>query len=93
VEFTKIVAGWYATEDGRFAVINDGIGHVTINEYEGADDSTGTAIGVVGGEWAFAKDEKEARLRVDNNAGENVDWFATKREAVEAANDYERRNA
>ncbi len=35
-----------------------------------------------GGEWAAVVDPR-GRLRDDHNAGENLDWFPTKKAAVE----------
>ena len=78
LRLTKVTAGWYATEDGTMAVINDGIGYVTIAEREGS----GISAGITGGEWAPIIDP-QGRLRQDNGVGQNMDWFSTKREAVE----------
>lgn len=81
---TKVRAGWYASADGRWAVVSDGYpdsGSV-------AADRSGYD-GFQGGEWAVVFDG-EGRLRDDHNVGDNLDWLPTKREAVERLN-YERR--
>ncbi len=82
-KFTKVTAGWYATEDGKYGVINDGLGYVTIEAREG----NGVDAGVTGDEWGFIV-FKNANGRVENNDGENIDWFDTKREAVAFGQDY-----
>lgn len=82
MKFTKVDRGWYATEDGRYAVMVDGyergqhIGEVYT--------TTGHYEGFIGGEWAAifcARGEG----RIDAGAGENIDWFPTKRAAIECA--------
>ena len=72
MKFTKVCAGWYATEDGRYAVVIDGY---TPSAELLAEES------ITGGEWVAVFDGL-CRLREDNNAGENLDWFTTKRQAV-----------
>lgn len=74
MKFTKIEAGHYATEDGRYAVVSDGYSPGYIR------DEYGDVMGV-GGEWAAVYDP-HGGLRTDHNAGENLNWFPTKREAV-----------
>lgn len=78
--FTKIARGWYATADGRYAIVIDGYEHISGADREG----DGVAAGLTGREWALAFDPG-GRLRRDHNAGENLDWFTTKRAAVAAA--------
>jgi hypothetical protein len=83
LKLTKIARGWYATEDGTMAVIADG--------YEpgktiGAEEGTGYE-GFIAGEWAACVDPY-ARLREDHQAGSNLDWFDTKREAIDFLEDY-----
>jgi hypothetical protein len=73
LKFTKIRAGWYATEDGRYAVIVDGYGYVPVadRDYNGsASDGWSAVI------------DPQGRLREDHQAGETLDWFDTKRDAV-----------
>lgn len=77
MKFTKVQKGWYATEDGHWAVVTDGIGYVSQAQREG----DGLLCGVTGNEWAAVFDPK-GRLREDHKAGDNLDWFDTKREAV-----------
>lgn len=79
LKFTKVQAGWYATEDGTYAVVNDGIGYVTIEERDGS----GLLAGVTGDEWGAVHDA-QGRLRINSNDGDNIDWFDTKRDAVAA---------
>ena len=78
--FTKIERGWYATADGRYAVISE-------NALSADENSTDF---VTATEWALCSDPN-GDLRHSRHAGENVDWFDTKREAVEAANRMETR--
>lgn len=72
MKFTKIEAGWYATEDGRYAVVIDG--------YKPSAELRDQEF-ITGGEWATVFDGRGG-LRENHNAGENLDWFSTKREAV-----------
>jgi len=86
--FKKVTAGFYATTDGRYAVMVDGYEYVTIAEREG----TGTEAGITGGEWA-AVYCPAGTIRESHNSGENIDWYATKREAVNACQAHARRQA
>lgn len=75
--FDKILAGWYASPDGTYAVVRDG--------YEksasvGAEVSTGYE-GFQGGEWAAVYDP-QGRLREDSGAGDNLDWYPKMADAV-----------
>ena len=72
MKFTKVRAGHYATEDGRYAVIVDGY---TPSAQLYAEES------ITGGEWAACFDG-EGRLRDDHQVGETLEWYATKREAI-----------
>ena len=76
MKFTKVTRGWYATEDGKWAVIVDGYERVS----QADRDGDGMLAGITGREWALARDP-EGRLRESHNAGENVDWFPTMRAA------------
>ena len=92
-KFTKVRAGWYATEDGKWAVVSDG--------YEKSNSvgaESGMTVhgawsyeGFVGGEWALVFDPR-GNLREDSASGgsENLDWYPTKREAVEAYDHWSR---
>lgn len=82
MKFKRIQAGWYATEDGRFALVNDGHGFVSQAERDG----DGLMAGVTGDEWA-AVFSPGGGLTTDHNAGENLEWFDTKREAKEFLED------
>jgi hypothetical protein len=61
--------------------MRDGTGYVTIEAREGS----GVQCGCDDDGWSLSFD-KHGRLRDDHNAGETLDWFDTKREAVIAAN-------
>ncbi len=76
-KFTKVERGWYATADGKYAVVVDGY---EPSQSVGADRSG--YEGFQGGEWALVHDPR-GNLREDHN-GTNLDWFSTKREAVAA---------
>lgn len=76
IKLSKIAAGHYAAADGRYAVVADGYTAVVS---VGADN-TGYE-GFQGGEWAAIHDPA-GQLRVDHQAGETLDWFPTKRDAV-----------
>ena len=76
MKFTRISSGYYATPDGTYAVVKDVTGYVSAEE----TDRTGEA----NDGWCLAHDP-QGRLREDQNAGDNVDWFDTKRDAVNAA--------
>jgi hypothetical protein len=86
VRFTKVARGWYATEDGRYAVVADGYeGSLSVGadvNYSRHSKAGGGYGGFQGGEWALVYDPAGG-LRESHNAGTNVDWFPTKREAVE----------
>jgi len=77
--FTKVGRGWYATENGVWAVVADG--YPAIKSVD-AEPNTGYE-GFQGGEWALVYDA-QGRLREDAGVGENLDWFPTKREAIAA---------
>ena len=77
MKFTKVRAGWYATPDGQWAAINDGLGYVSVAERDGS----GVMAGITGDQWAAVFDGNGC-LRDDEHAGETLDWFDTKREAV-----------
>ena len=83
LKFTKIRAGWYATEDGRYAVVSDGLGYISQAETNGS----GVNAGVANDGWAAVFDP-QGRLREDHNEGDNIDWLDTKREAVERAEEH-----
>lgn len=72
--FTKVERGWYATDDGQYAVVIDGYDRHGSVESQDQD-------GIRGNEWALVHDSR-GRLRIDHNAGENIDWFDTKGKAV-----------
>ena len=81
--FTKVRAGWYATEDGTYAVMHDGYDTKVVDE-RGDPEGSNYYEGYRGNEWAFVYDA-HGRLREDGY-GDNMDWFDTMREAKEAAN-------
>ena len=62
MKFTKIEAGWYATEDGRYAVIVDGY-----KPSKSIDSIPGGYEGFKGGEWASVFDG-QGRMRNDHQA-------------------------
>jgi hypothetical protein len=68
--FNRIRPGWQATPDGRFAVISEVV-------FAGGDDGKWVTSDT---EWAACFD-RNGKLRESNNAGENLDWFPTAREA------------
>lgn len=76
LKFTKVAAGHYATEDGRYAAVRDG--------YTGRGDQD---FGDFGNEWG-AVFSARGELREDHNAGENLDWLDTKREAIAACEEH-----
>jgi len=82
MKMTKVSRGWYATEDGRYAAIADGYEKSLSCGAEGDYD------GFPGGEWA-AIYSPGGGLREESQIGDNLDWFPTKREAVECAERYE----
>jgi hypothetical protein len=73
LKLTKVARGWYATADGIWAVVIDGYTPSAVLRDEEFID---------GGEWAAVHDP-HGNLRVNHNDGTNIDWFPTKREAVE----------
>lgn len=79
IKLNRIAAGWYASEDGHFAVVKDNTGYVTIEERE----SDGIMAGLDDDGWAAVHDPG-GRLREDEGAGDTLGWFDTKREALEA---------
>lgn len=81
LKFTKIEAGHYASTDGHYGVVSDGYGYIPKAEREGF----GVCAGITGGEWAAVYDPA-GNLRDAHNDGDNLDWFPTKREAVEYCN-------
>lgn len=82
MKFTKIAAGHYATEDGRYAVVVDGY----------TRGASVTDEGLTGGEWAACFDPKGG-LRISHQEGENLDWFPTKRDAVDECKRHAERTA
>jgi hypothetical protein len=86
LKFYKVEKGCYATDDGRWAVVNDGYGYVSQAERDG----DGLLAGVTGNQWAAVFDPR-GRLREDSGLGENLDWFDTKREAIAYCRDSARR--
>jgi hypothetical protein len=79
-KLTKVAAGWFANADGTVAVVADGVQPPGQARANGA----GLDAGVVGREWALAQDP-QGRLRDDPQAGQNLGWFDTKRDAVASA--------
>lgn len=79
MKFSKVEAGWYATEDGKFAVV------VECGGYSNTYDREVNGEGNDG--WALCYSPGGA-LREDHHAGETLNWFDTKREAVEASDEY-----
>lgn len=77
--FKKIKRGCYATEDGTYATVVDGYERGQHVGAEGDWKHGSGYDGFVGGEWAAVYDPNG---RADHNGGENLNWFATKREAV-----------
>lgn len=73
--FSKVEAGWYATENGEWAVIIEVGGGSYVNKY--SQDVDGEA----NDGWALVAD-KGGALRTDHHAGETLDWYPTKRAAV-----------
>ena len=77
MKLNRISTGWYASEDGKWAVQSDGYDPIPAYLREGH----GVAAGITGGEWAVVHDA-QGRLREDSSVGENLNWYDTKREAV-----------
>jgi hypothetical protein len=90
--FNRIARGHQATPDGRYAVVQDGYapGYIVdpLALANGANRSE--AADGYGGEWA-AVYSPNGGLREDHNAGDNIDWFPTAREAKEACRAHARR--
>jgi hypothetical protein len=84
MKFNRIERGWQASEDGKYAVIADGY---EASKYCGAE---GDYEGFAGGEWAAVYDP-QGRLRTADDAGDNLDWFSTAREAKEACRQHKAR--
>lgn len=80
VKLNKIEAGWYASEDGRWAAVS---AHCTNAE----GDNYTTAV-----EWAAVHDPR-GRLREDHNVGENFDWCDTLHATKARINELARQSA
>lgn len=94
ITLNRIAAGHYASPCGKYAVVQDGYTPGYLRDPRDVANglpSTADASHGVGGEWAAVVDP-EGRLRTNHNAGENLDWFSTKREAVECVNHHARSN-
>lgn len=89
--FTKIRAGWYATPDGTYAVISDGLPAGNNWQTDTPQDQRHAENSFQGGEWAAVYDH-QGRMRDDASLGENLDWFPTKRAAVHFADYHARTN-
>lgn len=89
-KMTRIAAGWYATPDGKHALIGDNPSDVVSKlEADGGDLSHAPGIGTGSAtqrEWQYVHDP-QGRLREDHNAGITHGWHDSKR-AAQAA--YER---
>lgn len=72
-KLTKVEAGWYATEDGKLAVVAEGHGYI---------NADGRAEGYGNDGWAVCYDP-QGTLRDEHNAGETVAWVDTLREGKE----------
>ena len=83
LRFTKVMRGWYATPDGRYAVVADPRAHISKEN----QDYTGEA----NDGWAAAFDPRGG-LREDEQSGDTLEWLDTKREAVDHCNSHARRN-
>jgi hypothetical protein len=77
MKFNRIARGHQATPDGRYAVVIDGYSPIKSAGAEGDYE------GFQGGEWAAIFDPN-GELRDDHNAGQNLDWYPTAREAKAA---------
>lgn len=80
MKFTKVERGWYATEDGTYAVMSDGYEFLTA-----ADAAQSAHYEGVTHEWAALHDP-QGRLREDTDKVDALDWFPTKRQAEEYLN-------
>lgn len=83
MKLTKIAVGWYANEDGTWAVVGDAPGEVATKlEADGGDlfhvpgINTGCSTQR---EWQVVRDA-QGRLREDNHAGTTEAWVDTLRE-------------
>lgn len=89
-KMTRIAAGWYATPDGKHALIGDNPSDVVSKlEADGGDLSHAPGIGTGSAtqrEWQYVHDP-QGRLREDHNAGITHGWHDSKRDAQAA---YER---
>jgi hypothetical protein len=68
--FNRIAPGWQATPDGKWGVLSE------VVFTDGTDGKWATSET----EWAAVFDP-HGRLRTENNAGDNLAWFDTAREA------------
>lgn len=80
MKMTKIRSGYYVSPDSRYAVMRDTTGYVTIAERDGRGVSAGTDDDG----WSLSFDTI-GRLSTNQDAGETLGWFDTKRDAVIAA--------
>jgi hypothetical protein len=81
-KLSKVQAGWYASEDGCWAVVSEGQGYADAQDRAYGDGNDG---------WALVYD-RAGGLRKNHNDGENLGWFDTKRDALDALpREYERR--
>ena len=96
VKLTKVERGWYASEDGRFAVVADGYSPSQSQgagwSGSGAGETLSYYEGFIAGEWAAVYSARGG-LRENSNDGTNLDWFPTKREAVSFIQSYAAREA
>jgi hypothetical protein len=72
-KLTKVASGWYATEDGRWAVVGDQADVTSQRESGGTGVSTGLPTST---EWAVTH-SPEGLLREDANRGNVVAWVET----------------
>lgn len=96
IKLNRIAAGWYATPDGKWAIVGDDPDSIPTKAQVEADENAAPlkplGSGVFGGEraslvgcatqreWMVVYD-RQGRLRENSNDGENVQFFDTKREA------------
>lgn len=76
----KVTSGYYVSPDGKYAAMSDGMPSIPLKDLEGS----GVAAGITGSEWATVHDPN-GELFEDSGAGDNLDWFDTKKEAVDYA--------
>ncbi len=79
MKFQKVEAGWYATEDGRFAVV------IECGGYSNTHDREDNGEGNDG--WALCFSPGGELLK-DHQSGETLEWFNTKREAIAHSDSY-----